>query len=142
MTLGPAKHEKGARIGRISNVFRIVGAQSAEQSVGIMGSKYLLPQHHIYTITYFLLHFLGNIKAEKLVYPFIWICFSAFALVCILVYETLMLNIFMVVPKYAKHGSFVITSNYNEKSIAAPFFASSCAVFAKVSSTSFSSSPL
>lgn len=25
---------------------RIAGAQSAEQSVGIMGSKYLLPQHH------------------------------------------------------------------------------------------------
>ena len=29
MTLGPAKHEKVARIGRISNVFRIAGAQSA-----------------------------------------------------------------------------------------------------------------
>ena len=42
MTLGPAKHEKVARIGRISNVFRIVGAQSAEQSVGIMGAKYRL----------------------------------------------------------------------------------------------------
>jgi len=26
--LGPAKHEKVARIGRISNVFRVVGAQS------------------------------------------------------------------------------------------------------------------
>ena len=41
-TLEPVKHEKVARIGRISNVFRIVGAQSAEQSVGIMGAKYLL----------------------------------------------------------------------------------------------------
>ena len=39
MTLGPAKHEKAARKGRISNVFRIAGARSAEQSVGIMGSK-------------------------------------------------------------------------------------------------------
>ena len=29
MTLGPVKHEKVARIGRISNVFRIAGAQSA-----------------------------------------------------------------------------------------------------------------
>ena len=27
-----AKHEKEARVGRISNVFRIAGAQSAEQS--------------------------------------------------------------------------------------------------------------
>ena len=42
MTLGPAKQTKVARIGRISYVFRIAGAQSAEQSVGIMGSKYLL----------------------------------------------------------------------------------------------------
>ena len=42
MTLGPAKHEKVARIGRISNVFRIAGAQSAEQSVGIVGTKYIL----------------------------------------------------------------------------------------------------
>ena len=41
MTLGPAKHEKVARIGRISNVFRIAGAQSAEQSVGIVGTKYI-----------------------------------------------------------------------------------------------------
>ena len=40
MALGPAKHEKVARTGRISNVFRIVEAQSAEQSVGIMGAKY------------------------------------------------------------------------------------------------------
>lgn len=39
MTLGPAKHEKVARIGRISNVFRIVGAQRAEQSVGIIGTS-------------------------------------------------------------------------------------------------------
>ena len=29
MTLGPAKHEKVARLGRISNVFRIAGARSA-----------------------------------------------------------------------------------------------------------------
>ena len=36
MTLKPAKHEKEARIGRISNVFRIAGARSAEQSVGIV----------------------------------------------------------------------------------------------------------
>ena len=35
MTLGPAKHEKAARKGRISNVFRIAGARSAEQSVCI-----------------------------------------------------------------------------------------------------------
>ena len=42
MTLGPAKHEKVARIGGISNVFRIAGAQSAEQSVGIMEAKYFL----------------------------------------------------------------------------------------------------
>jgi hypothetical protein len=42
MTLEPIKHEKVARIGRISNVFRIAGAQSAEQSVGIRGEKYLL----------------------------------------------------------------------------------------------------
>ena len=34
--MGPAKHEKVARIGRISNVFRIVGARSAEQSVDII----------------------------------------------------------------------------------------------------------
>ena len=48
MTLGPAKHEKVARTGRISNVFRIVGAQSAEQSVGIKGAKYLFlsDMHH------------------------------------------------------------------------------------------------
>jgi len=39
MMLGPAKHEKVARIGRISNVFRIVGAQSAEQSIGIRGQN-------------------------------------------------------------------------------------------------------
>ena len=48
MTLGPAKHEKVARKGRISNVFRIAGAQSAEQSVGIMGSKYLLTPTSLY----------------------------------------------------------------------------------------------
>ena len=35
MSMGPAKHEKVARKGRISNVFRIAGARSAEQSVGI-----------------------------------------------------------------------------------------------------------
>ncbi len=29
MTLGPAKHEEVARIGRILNVFRILSAQSA-----------------------------------------------------------------------------------------------------------------
>ena len=39
MTLGPIKHEKVARIGRISNVFRIAGAQSVEQSVGIRGQN-------------------------------------------------------------------------------------------------------
>ena len=33
MTLGPAKHEKEARTGRISNVLRISGARSAEKSV-------------------------------------------------------------------------------------------------------------
>lgn len=33
MTLRPAKHEKAARTGRISNVFRIAGAHSAEQFV-------------------------------------------------------------------------------------------------------------
>ena len=42
MTLGPAKHEKVARKGRISNVFRIAGAQSAKQSVGIRESKDIL----------------------------------------------------------------------------------------------------
>ena len=36
MTLGPIKHEKAARIGRISIVFRIAGAQNAEQSAGII----------------------------------------------------------------------------------------------------------
>ena len=51
MTLGPAKHEKVARIGRISNVFRIVGAQSAKQSVGIMGQNTFCPQHHYYIAT-------------------------------------------------------------------------------------------
>ena len=49
MTLGPAKHEKVARIGRISNVFRIAGAQSAEQSVGIVGTKYILTLTSFYT---------------------------------------------------------------------------------------------
>ena len=39
MTFGPVKHEKVDRIGRISKVFRIVGAHSAWQSVGIMGQK-------------------------------------------------------------------------------------------------------
>lgn len=39
MTLGPIKHEKVARIGRISNVFRSAGAQGAEQFVGIIGVK-------------------------------------------------------------------------------------------------------
>ena len=41
MTLEPAKHEKIARLSRISNVFRIAGAQSAEQSVSIKVEKYL-----------------------------------------------------------------------------------------------------
>ena len=50
MTLGPAKHEKVARIGRISNVFRIAGAQSAEQSVGIVGTKYILTLTSFYSI--------------------------------------------------------------------------------------------
>ena len=36
MTLGPAKREKVARIGRISNVFRLTRARSAEKAVGIM----------------------------------------------------------------------------------------------------------
>gem|GEM_PF-3108256 len=36
MTLGPVKHEKVAWIGRISNVFRLAGARSAEKAVGIM----------------------------------------------------------------------------------------------------------
>ena len=35
ITLGPVKHEKVARLGRISNVFRILGARSAEKSVDI-----------------------------------------------------------------------------------------------------------
>ena len=39
MKLRPAKHEKEARTGRNSNVFRIEGAQSAEQSVGIIERK-------------------------------------------------------------------------------------------------------
>jgi len=39
MRLRPVKHEKEARIGRNSNVFRIEGAQSAEQSVGIIVRK-------------------------------------------------------------------------------------------------------
>ena len=38
-TLGPAKHEKVDRSGRISNVFRITRARSVEQSVGIWGQK-------------------------------------------------------------------------------------------------------
>ena len=38
---GTRKQKKVARIGRISNVFRIAGAQSAEQSVGIVGTKYI-----------------------------------------------------------------------------------------------------
>lgn len=40
--LESAKDEKVVRIEWISNVFRIAGAQSVEQSVGIMESKYLL----------------------------------------------------------------------------------------------------
>ena len=40
---GTRKQTKVARIGRISNVFSIAGAQSVEQSVGIKGAKYLLP---------------------------------------------------------------------------------------------------
>ena len=44
--MGPAKHEKVARIGRISHVFRIARVPSVEQSVGIMGAKYLLNQRH------------------------------------------------------------------------------------------------
>ena len=45
---GTRKQTKVARIGRISNVFRIAGAQSAEQSVGIKGAKYLFlsDMHH------------------------------------------------------------------------------------------------
>ncbi len=39
MNLEPAKHEKVARSGRISSVFRIVRARSAKQSVGIMALK-------------------------------------------------------------------------------------------------------
>ncbi len=39
MTLGPAKHEKEAMKLRISNVFRIVKAHSAKQSVDIISSK-------------------------------------------------------------------------------------------------------
>ncbi|HAX53618.1 MAG TPA: hypothetical protein DCX82_17085, partial [Lachnospiraceae bacterium] len=34
--------EKVARVGWISNVFRIAGSQSAEQSVGIRGQKVML----------------------------------------------------------------------------------------------------
>ena len=54
MTLKPAKHEKEARIGRISNVFRIAGARSAEQSVGIVRmdmrkkpAKHEIGEHYI-----------------------------------------------------------------------------------------------
>lgn len=36
MTLGPAKHEKVAQLGRISNVFRLLRAQSAEKAVDII----------------------------------------------------------------------------------------------------------
>ena len=39
-------HRKVARIGRISNVFRIAGAQSTKQSVDIMGQKDFCPYHH------------------------------------------------------------------------------------------------
>ena len=39
MTLGPAKHEKEARTGRISNVLRISGARSAEKSVASRENK-------------------------------------------------------------------------------------------------------
>jgi len=43
MTSGPAKHSKTARTGLLSNVLRIVGAQSAEQSVGIRGKIFFDP---------------------------------------------------------------------------------------------------
>ena len=39
MILGPAKYEKAAQIGWISNIFRIVRAQSAQQSAGIGAQK-------------------------------------------------------------------------------------------------------
>ena len=55
MTLGPAKHEEVARIGRISNVFRVLSAcdtrlarTEAEQSVGIQVAQILF--HNLITI--------------------------------------------------------------------------------------------
>ena len=66
MTLGPAKHEKVARIRRISNVFsgakrlgdvclaptvaelRLAGAQGAKQSTGIIESKEKTSSRHFY----------------------------------------------------------------------------------------------
>ena len=37
---GTHKQTKVARIGRISNVFRIAGAQNTEKSVAIIGAKF------------------------------------------------------------------------------------------------------
>ena len=39
MILGLVKHEKVARLGWISNVFRIAGARDAQQFVGIRGQN-------------------------------------------------------------------------------------------------------
>ena len=53
----PPKHEEVAifcvllaKNERIPNVFRIVGAQSAEQSVGVIICNTFWPQHHVYGI--------------------------------------------------------------------------------------------